>query len=194
MQVPPNFTSHLKTFVAYCGARSTRPAAEGCAELYKYLFLRATHPASELSPSDEVDELWRWLILGFPRLYANVCSKLGDGKLIDHDPTKADLDAHAVWSVRYSKTRELMQLHSFPAPATWWPAVTEEVTTSSSAKRAREAAEVTPNFTSWIVTKGFNIFIKDFAGQTFKLLVWPRTTVGMIKAEISQKAPNYAIN
>ena len=125
MQVPPESTAQLQSYLELCVSRfSTLPESEvinGISELGKFLFLRATYPTSELSPSGEIDQLWHWLLLK-PLLYAAVCSKIGDGKIIDHDPTKAD-DAHAVWNVRYLKTRELMRTHFFALPATWWPPV-----------------------------------------------------------------------
>ena len=132
MQVSIEFTAEVHRYRQYCiqhieasrfelalGASAIAQADSdtGIAELQKFLYLRATYPFEELSPSYFIDVLWRALLL-FPPLYADVCSKMGDGKLISYDPF---LLSGTVWQARYARTLELFKLHFFSAATREWP-------------------------------------------------------------------------
>jgi len=109
MYCSPDFTNQL--------AKLSIPIASQT-ELQKYLFLKASYPTLYLSPGGIIDRLWHKLLL-FPCLYANICSLLPGGKLIDHDPTKED-DSEQAKTARYSQTLELYKTHFGTPPPDYW--------------------------------------------------------------------------
>ena len=114
----PKLTAFVKHCVTNTPLHSKAEIVEGTEELYKFLYLRATYTTEALNCGNKIDSLLRMLLF-FPQLYADVCSTLGSGGIIEYDPDSG-LGPYAI--PRYKRTQELIMAHFFILPSMWWPA------------------------------------------------------------------------
>jgi len=147
-------------------------------ELQRFLFLKASYPTKNLSPGKVITDLWCMLLL-FPCLYANICSLLPGGKLIDHDPQEGhDSDG-------YLQTLGLYNTHFGTPPPVYWAApinsrmlecegTNVDKVEKKQAKRVRGGAE----------QDSMQIYIKTLTSKTYTLHVSSCDTVLVVKGKI----------
>jgi len=183
MQCSPEYASQLAKLAGFVFLSGKR--GECCGELLEelqhFLFLKASYPTKNLSPGKVIDELWCALLL-FPCLYANICSHLPGGKLIDHDPTM-EHDSDEVKS-HYLQTLGLYKTHFGTPSPVYWAAphgadscmLDCEGTNVDKVgkKRVKESAE----------QGSMQIFIKGLKGETITLEVNPSYTTLDLKEKV----------
>jgi hypothetical protein len=100
-------------------ARMRDPAIKA-RELVRFLVLASEAATFSLSPSPLVDEAWHTLILS-TEIYPQICSAIGRGGLIGHDPRR-EFDDEREKHQRYERTLAAYASRFMAsAPAEFWP-------------------------------------------------------------------------
>lgn len=80
--------------------------AQECIDEYiKFLYL-IIHSQQELTPSDEVDQVWH-LHLQYSRSYQKMCEEIGF--FIHHEPTKGGRSQKNKFDIQYEKTKKIYE-------------------------------------------------------------------------------------
>jgi len=138
-------------------------AEQAIREYKKFIYLMM-RGREELTPSDQVDQVWH-LHMTYTRSYwHDLCQDIL-GKELHHLPTKGGADEQARFRTQYTKTLLAYEKEfGHPPPTSLWPAVETRFSNVERFVRTNKA-------TSWVIKKPNPVFTKGLTLLTIPLFI-----------------------